>query len=81
MRGGYHSCRKVKYILSSHFPEAIPTNIQIGNDFYVFKLPVRCKKNFQILIIFIEINVNVCLLCDHPAMTSIILHTRRPNCQ
>ena len=24
-------------------------------------------------------NVNVCLLCAHPVMTSIILHTRRPN--
>jgi hypothetical protein len=37
-------------------------------------------KNFQILIIFIEVNVNVCLLCAHHLMTSIILHTRRPIC-
>jgi len=26
-------------------------------------------------------NVNVFLLCAHPVMRSIILHTRRPNCQ
>ena len=43
--------------------------------------PGYVKKNFQILIIFIEINVNVCVLCAQPVMTSIILHTRRPNCQ
>jgi hypothetical protein len=39
------------------------------------------NKYFQILIIFIEININVCLLCDHHVMKSIILHTRRSNCQ
>jgi len=36
---------------------------------------------FQILIIFIEIIVNVYLLSAHHVMTSIILHTRRPNRQ
>ena len=41
---------------------------------------LRVTNNFLILIIFIEINVNVCLLCDH-VMKGIILHTRRPNCQ
>ena len=39
------------------------------------------KKNFQILITFIEINVNVCLLCAHHVMKSIILNTLRPNRQ
>ena len=39
------------------------------------------KINFQILILFIEINVNVCLLCDHHLMKGIILHTRKPTCQ
>jgi len=39
------------------------------------------NKNFKILIIFIEINVNVCLLPRQHVMTSIILHTRRPVCQ
>ena len=39
------------------------------------------KKNLNFQINFIEINVNVCLLCAHHVMTSIILHTRRPNIQ
>jgi len=39
------------------------------------------NKNFQIVIIFIEINVNFCLLCAHHVMTSIIRHTRKRNCQ
>jgi len=39
------------------------------------------NKNFQILIIFIEINVNVCLLCPNHVMTSIILNARRCYCQ
>ena len=47
----------------------------------MFKYPVICKKNFQILILFIEINVNVCLLCDHHLTIGINLHTRRPTCQ
>jgi len=63
------------------FPEAITTNMKIGNDFFVFKYPVICKKNYQIFIIFIETNENVSLLCAHPLMKSIILHTRRTNCQ
>ena len=42
---------------------------------------LRVNKNFKVHIIFIEINVNVCLLCAHRVMTSIILHIRRPNCQ
>ena len=47
------------------------------------RLKTRLLENIkiQILIIFIWINVNVCLLCAHHVMTSIILHTRRPNCQ
>ena len=71
-------CKRVKYVWSSHFPEAITTNMQIGSDSFVFKYPVTCKKNFIILINFIEINVNVCFLCPHHVMTSIILRTRRP---
>ena len=62
------------------FPEAITTNMQIGNDSFVFNYPfTRKQKNFKIHINFIEINVNVCLLCAHHVMSSIILHTRRPN--
>ena len=53
--------QKVKYVWSSHFPEAIKTNMQIGNDSFVFKYPVRFKKNLKIHINFIAINVKVCL--------------------
>ena len=42
---------------------------------------IRVKKNLKIHIIFIEINVNFCLLFAHRVLTSIVLHTRRPNCQ
>ena len=62
-------------------PEAITTNMLLGNDAFVFEYAVSCKKNFKIHINFIEINVNVCLLCAPQVKTSIILHTRRPNCQ
>ena len=37
-------CKKVKYVWSSHFPEAITTNMQIGNDSFVFEYPVTCKQ-------------------------------------
>ena len=30
-------CKRVKYVCSSHFPEAITTNMQIGNVSFVFK--------------------------------------------
>ena len=39
------------------FPEAITINMQIGNDYIVFKYPVMCKKNFKIHINVIETNV------------------------
>ena len=42
---------------------------------------LRVNKKFYIHINFIKINVNVFLLCAPHVMTSIILHTRRPNCQ
>jgi len=74
-------CKKVKYVWSSHFPETITTNMLIGNDFFVFNFPVTGKKNFQIHINLVEINVNVLLVCDHHVMKGIILHTRRTNCQ
>ena len=37
-------CKKVKYVWSSQFPQAITTNMQIGNDTFVFKYPVTCKQ-------------------------------------
>ena len=74
-------CKKVKYVFSSHFPEAITTNMQIGNDLLVFKYQVSVNKKIPNSHIFIEINEKDCLLCAHHVMTSIILHTRRPKCQ
>ena len=53
--------------------------MQIWNDFLVFKYPVTWKQKIsKFSLFFFEINVNVCLLCVHHVMTSIILHTRRP---
>ena len=40
-------CKNVKYVWSSHFPEGITTNMQLGNDSFVFEYPVTCKKKFQ----------------------------------
>jgi len=70
--------RTVKYIWSSHFPEFISRIILIRKDSFVYKYLATCIKNYQFLIIFIEINKNVWLLCAHPLKTSIVLHSRRP---
>ena len=40
-------CKKVKYVWSSHFHEAITTNMQIGNDSFVFVYPDTCKQNIS----------------------------------
>jgi len=37
----------VKYVCSSHFPEAITTYMQIGNDIFEFKYPVTCKQKIS----------------------------------
>ena len=37
-------CKKVKYLWGSHFPEAITTNMELGNDSFVFEYPVTCKQ-------------------------------------
>ena len=74
-------CKKVKYVWGSHFPEAITTNMQLGITPFCLNTRLRVNKTFKIHINFIEISVNVCLLCAPHVMTSIILHTRRPNCQ
>ena len=39
--------KKVKYVWSPHFPEAITTNMQHGNDPFVFEYSVTCKNKFQ----------------------------------
>ena len=40
-------CKKVKYVWGSHFPEAITTNMQLGNDSFVFEYPVTCKQKIS----------------------------------
>ena len=40
-------CKKVKYVWSSHFPEAITTKMQLGNDSFVFEYPVRSKQKIS----------------------------------
>ena len=39
--------KKVKYVWSSHFHEAITTNMQIGNDSFAFKTRLGLNKKFQ----------------------------------
>ena len=74
-------CKKVKYVWSSHFPEDITKTCRLETNPLCLNNRLRVKKIFKIHINFNEINANVCLLCAHRVMTSIILHTRRPNCQ
>ena len=39
-----------------NFPEAITTNMQIGNDTFVFKNPVTCKqKTSNFTLIFLKL--------------------------
>ena len=40
-------CKKLKYVWGSHFPEAITTNMQLGNDYFVFEYPVTCKQKIS----------------------------------
>ena len=81
MFGGYNCCRKVNSKWSSHFPDAITTNMDIGIDFFVFKHPVSFKKIFSNSHFWLNLCVIYWILCAHLVMTSVILNTRRPNCQ
>ena len=80
MCGGENNCRKVKCIWRSHFPGPLlhtcrleTTSLCLNTGLFV--------KIFQIIIIFREINVNVCVLCAQHVMKIIIIRTRRPKCQ
>ena len=63
------------------FPRPLIQKCRLVTNSFCLNTRLRVNKNLQIPITFIEINVEVCLLCAHPVMKSIILHTRRPNCQ
>ena len=63
------------------FPRPLQQTCRLETTPLCLNTRLRVQKNFKIHINFIEINVNDSLLCAHHIMTSIILHTRRPNCQ
>ena len=63
------------------FPRPLLKTCRLETTFLFLNTRLLFKNKFQIFIIFIEINVNVFLLYAHHVMTSIKLHTRRPNCQ
>ena len=77
--GSLHYCRKVKYILSSHFTEVISTNLLNGKEFFVFKYKVKYKQIISISHYFYWNFGDSLNLSAHPLMISIIFHTRRPN--
>ena len=51
--GGYNSCRKVKYIKSTHFYVVISTKMLIGNNNFVFKYPDKGKQKVFNISIFL----------------------------
>ena len=63
------------------FPRPLQKTCRLETTPLCLNSRLGVNKNFKIPINFIEINVNVCLLCAPHVMTSIILHTGRPNCQ
>ena len=71
-------CKKVKYYEAHIFSRSLQQTCRFETTPLCLNTRLRVKKNFKIHINFIEINVNVFLLCAHRVMTCIILHTRRP---
>jgi len=63
------------------FPRSLLKTCRLETTSLCLNTRLRVNKKFQNSHFFIEININVCVLCAHPVMTSIILHTRRPNSQ
>ena len=45
-------CKKVKYVWGSHFLEAFTTNMQLGNDSFVFEYTVTCKQKISKFTLF-----------------------------
>jgi len=63
------------------FPRPLLQTCRLETTSLCLNTRLDLTKNFQILIIFIEINVHVSILCAHQVMTNIIPQVRRPNCQ
>ena len=60
------------------FPRQLQQKCRLETTLLCLNTGLSVNKYFKIHINFIEINVNVCLLCAHHVMTSIILYTREP---
>ena len=73
MCGGQNSCRKVKYYEAHIFPRPLLRTCRLETTFLCLNSRLRVNKNFSNSHYFYEININVCLLCSRPVMTSIIL--------
>ena len=72
---------KWKVMRTSHFPEIIITNMQIGNDFLVFKYPFNCKeKIFKFWLFYWNLCKRLSFMCS-PRNANTILHTLKPNWQ
>ena len=63
------------------FPRPLLQTCRLEKTSLCLNTRLRVNNNFKFLNIYFEINVKICLLCVHPVMTCIILHTRRTNCQ
>ena len=63
------------------FPRPLQQTCRLETTPLCLNTRLCVKKNFKIHFNFIGINVNDCLIYTPHVMTSIILHTRRPNCQ
>ena len=56
------------------FPRPLLQTCRLQTTFFCLITRLFVNNNFQIPIISIEINVKVCLLCDHHVTEGIILH-------
>ena len=81
MSGILNSCRKVKYIWSTHIHEAIRTKMLFGNDNFVFKYPVKCKKSFSFSIFLLNFRKPFDFYALNTLILSIVFHTQGPNTQ
>ena len=64
-----------------NFPRPLQQTWNLETTPLCLNTRLRVKKNFKIHNNFVEINVNIYLLCAPHVMATIILHIRRPNCQ
>ena len=63
------------------FPRPLLETCRLETSSFYLNTRWLVNKTFLILIIYIEINFNVCLKCDHHVMKALILHTWNLNCQ